>query len=109
MVITNLRLWLFPLVSAIYFRIPSLFLFGCGTEIDKVDNAHIGDASVRLQSDFTSTTIGVAYFNMIGFDLWTELAQTILVEFWESKSPIASEATATHALRQEDIRRTQFS
>lgn len=44
------------------------------TLINEIDNTHIWYASIRLKTDFTSSTVRVAYLDVISLNLWTELA-----------------------------------
>ena len=78
------------------------------TLVDEIDDTHVRDACVRLEADLTGTAIGVAHLDMVGLDLWTEFAQTILIEFWEGESPVASEAAAAYALWQINLRGTHL-
>ncbi len=61
---------------------------------------------MMFQANLASTTIGVAYFNMVGLYLRTKLTQTVLVQLWEGKAAIASKTAAANTLRQEHIVRT---
>ena len=85
-----------------------IYLFRCCTFIDQIDDAHVRNARVRLKADFAGAAIGVAYLNVVGLNLWTELAQTVLVELREGEATVTGKAATADALGQEDIRGTQL-
>ena len=90
-------------------RVLRLFqLFVRRTLIDQVDNAHVWNTCVCLQTNLAGTAVRVAHLNVIGLDLRTQLAKAIFIQLRERKASVASKATTAHALRQEDIRRTHL-
>ena len=59
------------LFSESYFR---LLLLGCCTLIDQIDNAHVRNARIRLQTYLAGTAVRIAHLNVVGLDLRAELA-----------------------------------
>ena len=72
--------------------------------VDEIDDAHVGDACVRLETDLAGAAVRVAHLDVVRLDLRTELAQSVFVELGEGETTVAGEATAAYALRQEDVR-----
>ena len=72
--------------------------------VDEVDNTHVGDARVRLETNLTGTTVAVAHLDMVRLNLRAELAQAVFVQLRECETTVASEAAAAYTLRQEYLR-----
>ena len=83
-------------------------LFRCRTEVHQIDDAHVRDARIGFETDFTGTAVRVAHLNLVGLDLRTEFSESVLVELWEGEATIASESATAYALGQEHVGRTEF-
>lgn len=77
-------------------------LFRRRTLVDEIDDAHIGDAGVRLKTYLAGAAVAVAHLDFISLYLRTKLAQSVAIQLGEGEAPVASEAAAAYTLGQED-------
>ena len=85
-------------------RVLRLFqLFGRRTLIDQIDNTHVWNTCVCLQANLAGTAVRIAHLDVVGLNLRTKFAQTVLVQFWERKASVTSKATAPYSFGQIDL------
>ena len=90
------------------FNASEKLLLSCRTLVDEIDDVHIRNTRIRLESDLAGSAVRIAHLDVVRLNLWTQFTQAVLVEFWECESSVASESAAAYALRQINVVRTHL-